>query len=167
MQIQKYQWLKEMSTLVCYAYPALILVTFREQGQEGQSTSSDKYSTSCLSEQALSARKDTRQEIVNTLPQWPKCWRGRSPLCLVLLNGSGVLSTSENVMGSMSLYLQDNFLFFPLSYTFSPTWKKPECFTYPLPQFLFVYALLWSVLQRCFVISLQGFEEQFFFLFSF
>lgn len=101
MQILKYQWLKEMSTLVCYAYPALIFVTFREQGQEGQSTSSYKYSSSCLSERALSARKDTRQETVNALPQWPKYWRGRSPLCLVLLNGSGVYSTSENVMGSV------------------------------------------------------------------
>lgn len=62
-----------MSALVCYAYPALVFVTVREQGQEGQSTSSYKYSTSCLSERALAAREDTRQETVNTLPQWPKC----------------------------------------------------------------------------------------------
>lgn len=153
MQTQKYQWLKEMSTLVCYAYPALIFVTFREQGQEGQSTSSYKYSPGCLSEWALSARKDTRQETVNTLSQWPKYWRGRSPLCLVLLNGSGVYSTSENVMGSV--FTEKLSGLSPKLHIFT---NMKQTWTFYLSLSTIFMCLCIPVLLRFFVISLQEFE---------
>lgn len=162
MQLQKYQWLKETSTLVCYAYPALIFVTFREQGQEGQSISSYKYSTSCLSERTLSARKDTRQETVNTLPLWPKYWRRRSPLCLVLLCGSSVYSTSSgNVMGSVFTGQLSGLS--PKLHIFTNKKQTSMLYLSPSTIFMFLCIVMISCSPKVFVISLQGFETEFYF----
>lgn len=149
-----------MSALVCYAYPALIFVTFREQGQEGQSTSSYKYSTSCLSERVLSAQKDTRQETVNALPQWPKYWRGRFLLCLVLLNGSGVYSTSSaNVM--VSIFTGQLSGLSPKLHIFTNMKQTRMFYLSPPTIFMCLCIFMISYSPKVFSISLQGFETQF------
>lgn len=170
MQIQKYHWLKETSTLVCYAYPALIFVTFRNR---------DRKASPLLVTNIAQVVYQNELYLHEKIP-------GRKLLILCLcgqnIAGEGShcvwfywmdLVFTAHLKMEWGLYLQDNFLAFPLSSTFSPTQNKPECFTYPPPQCLCVHAL-WSspVLQRLFIISLQGFETDFYFrdvsfLFSF